>query len=121
MSDYCSFRVENGITIAHFTSMPDIDAIREILRELAENYPQDLRMWDMRDIVIDQTQDELRQVATHSATTFSRPSRTAFVASDDLTYGVLRIFEVYSEQETQQSQTRVFRSLEEATGWLLGE
>ncbi|GAB5499636.1 MAG: hypothetical protein PsegKO_19470 [Pseudohongiellaceae bacterium] len=121
MSDYCTFRVENGITIAHFTKAPDIDAVEAILRELAENYPQDLRLWDMRDIVINQTQDELRQVAAHSATTFANPGRIALVASDDLTYGVLRIFEVYNEQETVQSQTRVFRSMEDATRWLLEE
>jgi len=121
MTEYCTFRVEDGITIAHFTKAPDAAAVGSVFRELAENYPQQRRLWDMRDIVIDQTRDELRQVASRSTSTFANPGRVAFAARDDLTYGLLRIFEVYSEQQAEDSQTRVFRTFEDAKSWLLEE
>jgi hypothetical protein len=119
VSDICEFRVENGITIVRFKQMPDLDANKAVLAELASNYPQKLRLWDMRNIVIEQSQSELRDVAMSSATTFTSPSRVAFVADDDLSFGLLRIFEVFNEQESRQTETRVFRDYQQATDWLL--
>jgi len=101
--------------------MPDLQDNKAVLDELAENYPQQLRLWDMRDIVIDQGQLELRDIARHAAETFTKHSRAAFVADDDLTFGTLRMFEVYSEQQTGDLHSRVFRNIEDAIGWLRAE
>lgn len=119
MSEFCDFRVEDGITIARFTKLPDLGAIKSVMEELVANYPSERRLWDMRDIVINQTQEELRAVSKQASNTFSKPSRSAFVASDDLTFGVLRIFEVFSEQQNSPSRIRIFRSMDDAKAWLL--
>jgi len=121
MHDVCSFSVEGDITIIRFSRQPVIEENKAVLDELAHNYPQQLRLWDMRDIVIDQGQIELRDIARHAAETFTNDSRAAFVADDDLTFGTLRMFEVYSEQQSGQPRSRVFRSIEEAKDWLLAE
>ncbi len=119
-SDIGDIRVENDITIVRFEKMPDLEANEALLAELAANYPHKLRLWDMRNIVIEQSQRELRELARKSAAIFTSPSRVAFVADDDLSFGSLRIFEVFSEQESRQTETRVFRDYQKAIDWLLG-
>jgi hypothetical protein len=121
VSDICEFRVENGITIVRFKKTPKMEDNKAVLVELAANYPQKLRLWDMRNIVIEQSQSELREIAMNSAATFSSPSRVAFVADDDLSFGLLRIFEVFNDQESRQKETRVFRDYQQATDWLLAQ
>lgn len=119
ISDICEFRVENGITIVRFKKTPEMEDNRAVLAELAANYPQKLRLWDMRSIIIEQSQSELREIAMNSAATFSGPSRVAFVADDDLSFGLLRIFEVFNDQESRHKETRVFRDYQQAIDWLL--
>jgi hypothetical protein len=47
------------------------------------------------------------------------PGRAAVLASSNLIYGLLRMYEVFSEDNI--SETRVFRKLDEAMAWLEGE
>lgn len=121
VSDICEFSVENGITIVRFKKTPVMEDNKAVLAELAANYPQKLRLWDMRNIVIEQSQTELREIAMNSAATFNGPSRVAFVADNDLSFGLLRIFEVFNDLEAQQKETRVFRDYQQAIDWLLGQ
>lgn len=122
MSDYCDYKVENGITIIRFTRVPDVAATKAVIDEMAAaNQPQQLRLWDMRSIVVRQSQDDLREVACHAAASFHESSRAAFVADDDLSFGKLRMFEVYSDQQPTGAKVRVFRDIDAATKWLLKE
>jgi hypothetical protein len=47
------------------------------------------------------------------------PGRAAVLASSNLIYGLLRMYEVFNEGNP--SETRVFRKPEEAIAWLKGE
>jgi hypothetical protein len=47
------------------------------------------------------------------------PGRAAVLASSNLIYGLLRMYEVFNEGNP--SETRVFRKLDEAIAWLKGE
>ena len=47
------------------------------------------------------------------------PARAAVLASSNLIYGLLRMYEVFNEGNP--SETRVFRKPEEAIAWLKGE
>jgi hypothetical protein len=46
--------------------------------------------------------------------------RSAVVAPNDVEYGIVRMWMVYAEDETQ-IPTNVFRTLEEAEAWLFGK
>lgn len=63
---------------------------------------------------------DLRKTAadTRSHPEMSVPGRVAVIASSNLVYGLLRMYEVFSEG--QPVRIRVFRQPEEATAWVNG-
>lgn len=119
LSRHCTVTIEGDITVVKFDSQPTPAEGRVILTQLAQQYPYQLRLWDMRNIVMNMSNNEIRGMATHGQNTFPLPNRAAFVAGDDLTYGELRVLEVFREEQPQHSLTRVFRDIDEARNWLL--
>lgn len=78
---------------------------------------------DMRDAEIQTTPsaDELRQLAMLSAAMDlpTQPSRLAIVATQDLAFGLGRMYEVYRELSTGGTkEVKVFRRLEDACAFL---
>jgi len=68
---------------------------------------------------LDLNSEQLQKIAEYSEIKWpaaSAPSRVAFVAPDDFTYGLLRMFEVYRKEE--QHTIMVFRTKQEALKWL---
>jgi hypothetical protein len=61
--------------------------------------------------------DETQTIAECGKMRFVRPNRAAFVVSDDLSFGLVRAFEVYREQKGL-STARVFRTRTAALEWL---
>jgi hypothetical protein len=63
---------------------------------------------------------DLRKTAAdaRSRPEMSVPGRVAVLASSNLVYGLLRMYEVFSDG--QPVEMRVFRQPEEATAWLTG-
>ena len=60
--------------------------------------------------------DEIRQLARRNI--FSPQSRRALIVSNDLAFGLARMFEILREN-LGESGIRVFRSLDEALNWAL--
>jgi hypothetical protein len=59
--------------------------------------------------------DEIeRQARLISVTLKKKPFKLAFVASQDLTFGLFRVFAAYTEHD----QVNVFRNMREACDWL---
>lgn len=119
LSKHCTITMDGDITVIQFRSQPTPAEGKIILSQLAEKFPYQLRLWDMRNIVMNMSNLEIRGMAEHGQSSFPLPNRAAFVAGDDLTYGELRVMEVYREQQPQHSLTRVFRDLDKARTWLL--
>lgn len=116
-----SIEQEDEFTLIRFSRAPGVDDIKAVLDELASSQRYHLRLYDMRDVVIDFQQRDLREIADHGKTLFFKPSRAAFVANDDLTYAVMRVLEVYREVQPQFSLARVFRDMPAAREWLAEE
>ncbi|MCI5105100.1 MAG: hypothetical protein MRY76_00135 [Pseudomonadales bacterium] len=121
MSDFCSVRVEDGISIIHFTHNPGRLEFIEAINELALNYPYQYRLWDLRDVVIKLEQHDLRAIVSFVTDTLTEARRAAFVTSDNLSFGKLRMLEAYQQQHGFQSLSRIFRDFPQAWQWLLDE
>lgn len=75
----------------------------------------DLRATESLERSADALQDIAQMIKSRYAGSSAR-SKTAIVAPRDLSYGLARIYEVYSEDTPQE--TAVFRDLEKALDWL---
>ena len=72
MGNFCSYRVEDGISIIHFTRSPGRLEFIEAINELAANYPYQYRLWDLQDVVLELDQDDLRAIVTFAGETLTR-------------------------------------------------
>ncbi len=122
MGNFCSYRVEDGISIIHFTRSPGRLEFIEAINELAANYPYQYRLWDLQDVVLELDQDDLRAIVTFAGETLTDARRAAFVASNNLSFGKLRMLEAYQQRQPDfQSQSRTFREFRLAWQWLQDE
>ncbi|MEE8165626.1 MAG: hypothetical protein V3T64_08655 [Myxococcota bacterium] len=79
--------------------------------------PEVRMLWDLRDARFDLAQAEVSDLAEYIKGLISGPAiRTAFVASRDLEFGLLRMFEML--REAKGVRTSVFRDKEHAIEWL---
>lgn len=117
MTQVHSIEIRNGITTVRFPRRPSLEECRAGVDDLADNYPYERRIWDMRGIDFDLAQDEIRSIADYGKKRFLRPNRAALIAPDDLAFGELRAFEVYREEEGH-AVARTFRTRSEALEWL---
>ena len=108
---------ENGITRIKFLVSPSYDHVKLIINEVAESYPYERRLWDMSEVKIKFTTGQIKAMAAHGKTKFIKPNKLAIYVVDDLAFGQMRQFEVYSEEESK-SESRVFRNEQDAIEWL---
>ncbi|MFQ5350627.1 MAG: hypothetical protein ACE5EG_09320, partial [Thermoanaerobaculia bacterium] len=81
----------------------------------AETGVSDRRIWYLTEN-FSFTAEEIKNIAARGRVHWPSAARVAYLAADDLTFGLLRMFEVFREQENYQ--TRVFREEQEALEWL---
>ena len=62
------------------------------------------------------TSGEIQKVADHAKAIQMQPGKVAIVASDNLTFGVFRMYEAYREED--RVKLCVFHTEEEARDWL---
>ena len=64
--------------------------------------------------------EAIREVAvsTHSKAPEREPGKTALVSSEDLAYGLAKMYSAFSEMTGHSATVEVFRSTEEADAWL---
>ena len=113
-TDYSIERDENITTIRLHRELT-LDEVLDVVDQVAQSDVSNRRLWDLtRNFVF--TSAEIAQIAERGKTHWPSASRVAYVAADDLSFGLLRMFEVYREQENYE--TRVFREEQGARDWL---
>jgi hypothetical protein len=115
MSEKYSIESKDGVTIIRYSKNPGVKEVCDALDDVAENYLSALRLWDIS-AGFNPPQTELETMAEYAKYKFPIPSRSAIVASDDLSFGLSRVFNFHREEENVAQQ--VFRSEEEAMLWL---
>ena len=107
---------DNGITRVDFYSQPTLNEIKAATDELYEKFPYEKRLWNLSNVNLDLSTEELIAIARYGKPKFTKPNKIALFASDDLAYGELRQFAAHREQGS--SQVQIFRNEEESIAWL---
>ncbi len=108
----------DGITTLRLTRQLTVDEFLQMLDDVGKGDVTDRRLWDATNF-FNFSAEEIRQIAVKVKDKWPQAERVAFVASDDLTFGLVRMFEAFRTQEG--FLTKVFRNEEQAREWLLEE
>jgi hypothetical protein len=79
-------------------------------------------LWDFRNANINGLHaNQLREIAwdLRDYMRLRAGGKTAFVVSDDIAFGIARMFEAFAESECVAVEQRTFRDIEDAIIWLL--
>lgn len=114
-----NYKIEylNGITRVEFLTKPTFEDGIAAIDDISENYPYEKRLWDLSKTEFDFTLQEIIGIAAHCKSKFTKPSKIAYIASDELTYGEMREMMVYREADPL-AEVYVFRTEKEALDWL---
>ena len=105
-----------GVTTVRFSEEPIMNVIRNAIDDVAENYLSELRLWDLSSEGINLTSTQIGEVAQYEKSKFLIPSKIAVVASKDLAFGLMRMYQVFREDEL--AEVNIFRTEREARAWL---
>ena len=97
-------------------AMP-LDEMLEVLTEISTQITAFKRMWIADDHFVF-TDEEIRAIAQHGKTLWTEESIVAYVAYDDLSFNLLRMLEIWREDE--KYQIKVFSEMAPALDWLKG-
>jgi hypothetical protein len=116
MNKSYNIEIVDDVTVVRFIDKPKPDDIRMSIDEIATISLSGLRLWDLSDSGWDLTSEELGEVADYAKTKLLLPSKIAFVAPEDLSYGLSRVYEAFRAQDGLQIE--IFRTEEKALNWL---
>ena len=86
------------------------------IEESEQFISSDRELWCLSGTDFDFSSEELEEFGRRAKAKSNRPKKTAIVCSQDLVYGLSRIFSVYAGEG--RIKLKVFRSEEEALIWL---
>ena len=107
---------QDGISTLRLARQLSLEELLQVLDDAVSLDVGNRRIWDATRH-FNYTADEVRSIAEHGKVIWPGAARVAYVAEDDLTFGLVRMFEVFREQENYQ--TKVFRDEQAARTWLL--
>lgn len=110
-----SFEVVDGTSIVRFLKKPTLLELLGAMDEVVVGGVSRRRLWIFQ-FGANFTTSEVKEIAQHGIEIWPVPSRSAIVAPDDLTFGLARMHDVFSEHEGLK--IRVFRGEQEAIVWL---
>ncbi|MCR9261789.1 MAG: hypothetical protein NXH95_18890 [Pseudomonadaceae bacterium] len=105
----------NGITYIEIEGLPTVDELILITDKASEMENIERSLWRLKK-GIDLEADDLRRVASHVSQLSLPKARAAIVASEDLAYGLIRMYLAFLDIEGVS--VRVFREEEAAVAWL---
>ena len=118
MNSGYSIEHSDGVTTIRLSRNLELDDIFEVIDEVAAKDQCNRRLWDLT-AGFDFTNQQIEEIANRGKLRWPNASRVAYVASNDLAFGLLRMFEVFREQD--HYKTGVFRDEQEALRWLKTE
>jgi hypothetical protein len=104
------------VTIFRFESPITLASVQAAIEESDTLTDSRFELWDLSHPTIEFSADELKELASLARSKSLRPAKTAIVASDDLSYGLSRVYAAYRDQT--DNVTRVFRDTSLAHEWL---
>ncbi len=113
--------MRSNITIRKVFGQVTCDELISALRDSYANPITGYWIWDLSEADTKQiTSADAQRIAEFaSANTHIKPKgRTAIIAPTDLTFGMSRVFEIYSELASVPVQVKICRTQSEALGWM---
>ena len=115
MTQNYTIETDDGIIIVRFSEPPGLVDLIHTIDDIAGNYLSRLRLWDISHGV-NLTDSQISALAEYSKSKFTIPSKVAYIAQTDLSFGLARVLEVYREDSMVEQM--VFRSERKAQNWL---
>ena len=109
--------IKHGITRLRFSGTARKDDVIEAIDDLVENYPCELRLWDISKGGMNISAAELREISNYGKSRFTKPSKLAIVARKETDFTGSLLFEIYRRDE--YTEQKVFRNERDATVWLM--
>ncbi|MEP5837473.1 MAG: hypothetical protein ABJ322_07125 [Marinobacter sp.] len=103
------------VTIIRLHRDFELPELLAMIDDVAQTTSGDHRIWDLGDY-FSFTGEQIRQIADYGKNAVRGPCKIAYVAPNDLTFGLLRMYEVYRSEDGVQA--KVFRTEADATDWL---
>lgn len=77
---------ENEITRTQFSTNPTISDARDVIDDIADNFPYEKRLWDFSNIKFNFTIDEIKSIAKYGKSKSIQPNKLAIVSPDNWAY-----------------------------------
>ena len=113
-----------NLTLNNCSGTVTVEEIRQRIDEFYNYKPTRNIIWDLSEATVPgvskQDIEDLVWYAkqrSHSRT----GAKTAIVTSDDLLFGMSRMYQVFSESAEQEAAVQVFRTQQEALSWIDGD
>lgn len=107
---------ENGFYRVEIEGVGTAQEISRVISEIAVFPDSKKELWIATNARLNMSSAELIALADLAKKMEHRPDKVAIVASDDLTFGLGRIYA--GHRETPENQMNVFRTVESALEWL---
>ena len=109
---------QDDILLVSIRGNPSVDDIKHILDETrdASGYSHNARLWDFREATFNFSQHEIIDIADYASDADNSPARVALLVSEDLAFGVSRIYEAF--RHNNLTRIHVFRDKALAITWL---
>ncbi|MBT3176334.1 MAG: hypothetical protein HOG03_07365 [Desulfobacula sp.] len=114
-----------NILIATVEGSTTIEMFKQTINELISSieYPPDVStIWDLRKLDFDSIDSNFvkRVIAIRKDIDNKRGNvKIAYVVNSDLSFGITRMYEIFSEIEGLAQSIQIFRNLDDAKKWLL--
>ena len=116
MSDSFKFSFVGQVLWVRFTSPPKLSEVFEAIEHIANMEPvPSQRLWEF-ERGVNLSSSELRQIAEVGKEKLLGPQRVALLGSEALAFGLMRMYEVFRQEELLNME--VFKDRESALEWL---
>jgi hypothetical protein len=118
MKQNYSIDTEDGVTAIRFFNKANADDVNCAFNEMINSNPSRLRLWHLEK-GWNLSPSQIQEFANYTKSKSNEEIRIAVVTTEDLSYGLTRMFQAYRQEEHFDQQN--FRSESEAICWLKGQ
>jgi hypothetical protein len=115
MKPIYSIETKDGVTAIRFFQKANADDVNCAFNEMINSKPSRLRLWHLEE-GWDLSPSQIQDFASYTKSKSTEEIRLAVVTTEDLSYGLTRMFQAYRQEEHFDQQN--FTTESEALCWL---
>jgi hypothetical protein len=115
MTRIYSIETEDGVTAIRFFKKANAEDVNCAFNELIKCNPSRLRLWNIKE-GWDLSPSQIQEFASYTKSKSTEEIRLAVVTTEDLSYGLTRMFQAYRQEEHFDQQN--FTTEAEGICWL---